>query len=114
VSNLQGIMAVVSGVLGIVLTLLKILEIIKPDKMMPSIKKLLSDPKVAWWLLVMLLLGISVYLLLVSLDVFPGATFPVEAASVTAFPYEGGQGWGYLAVTIVPVDEGVRTRYRFD
>ena len=112
-NSFQAIMAIVSGVLGIILTFLKILEIIKPDKVLPSIKKLLSDPKVAWWLLVIVLLGISLYLILLSWNVFPRATFPVEAASVTAFPYEGGQGWANLAVTISPDDETVKTRYVF-
>lgn len=111
--NLNEYLAIVSGLLAIILAILRIVELIwKEGRLLNIPKKLLSNPKIAWWIVVVLLLAFSLYLSPVNL--FPPKNFPVEKGSVSAYQYEDGKGWSYLAVTSTSVNERLSTRYALD
>jgi hypothetical protein len=57
--NLQSILGIISVALGIILTLLKILE--QYDKVSPKITRFLDKSSYAWGILILLLIGIGLY-----------------------------------------------------
>jgi hypothetical protein len=109
--------AIVGGVLGLLVAVLKILELWEKVDFPAKLKRLLSSATIAWLLLAVILVGLSGYWFLASRGIFPpSTTFPLETATVKAYPYYDweNEAWSYLAVTLSEKNGKLTTRYEFD
>lgn len=111
----QDVIALVAGVLGIVLAVLRIIEAIPKAKLPGTIGALFQKAAVAWWSLAVVLVGTGAYLMLSSRDLLLRLrAMPIEKAGVMYGSYEGKGGSSYLTTTSTSTGRTATTHFRLE